>query len=149
FRVRVVENESLAHEIGVVVENRTVQVQQALLVDKQLGPIRSLEHFVAETGLLLPGKGVAQARAPTAFDAYAQPTVVDALLGHQRPDPARRNLRDLDHFSYLRWAHPHRLSRLTSRFAAVFAPTVWPLLHAIGCVVSATVAAPASGLFFL
>src|SRR5262245_13656161 len=97
LRVRVVEHEPLADQIRVVVEHGAVEIQQALPVHVDLRAVRPLEHFVAETRLLLPREGVAQPGAAAALDADAQSAFVDALLGHQRPDPARRNLADLNH----------------------------------------------------
>src|SRR5262245_40524368 len=82
LRVRVVEHEALADQVRVVVENRAVQVQQALLVDVDLRAFRPLEHFVAEARLLVPGERVAQPGTAAALDADAEPTLVDALLGH-------------------------------------------------------------------
>src|SRR5207253_4595358 len=76
---------------------RAVQEQQALLVDEDFRAVGSFEDFVAEPRLFLPRKGVAQARAAAAFDADAQSALADALLGHQRPDLARRALADLNH----------------------------------------------------
>src|SRR5216684_3056074 len=103
LRIRVVEDEAFADQAHVVIKDGAVQVQQALLVDVDLGPRRPFEDFITETRVLLPRKGIAQARAPAAFDANAQPAVVNALLGHQRADLARRRLCDLDHFLNLRW----------------------------------------------
>src|SRR5580704_5133995 len=97
LRVRVIEHEALADQARVVVEDGAVQVQQALLVDEDLRAVRPFEDLVADAGLLLPGEGVAQARAPAPLDADAQPALVDALLGHQLPDRARRRLTNLDH----------------------------------------------------
>src|SRR5262245_58387379 len=97
FGVRVVEHEPLADQVRVVVEHRAVQVKQALLVDVDLRTLGSLEHFVAEARLLLPGKDVAQPGTAAALDADAQSTIVDALLGHQRADLARRGFGNLDH----------------------------------------------------
>src|ERR1700730_4654502 len=97
FRVRVVEDEPLADQARVVVEDGAVQVQQALLVDEDLRAVRPFEDLVAQAGLLLPGEGVAQTRAPAPLDPDAQPTLVDALLGHQLPDRVRGRLTNLDH----------------------------------------------------
>src|SRR5262245_11049242 len=83
LRVRVVEDESLADQVRVVVEHRAVQKQQALLVHEDLGALGALEHLVAEPGLLLPCERVAQPRTAAALDADAQAAIVDALLGHQ------------------------------------------------------------------
>src|SRR5712691_8526808 len=97
FRVRVVEDEPLADQARVVVEDGPVQVQQALLVDEDLRALWPFEDLVADAGLLLPGEGVAQARAAAPLDPDAQPALVDALLGHQLPDRARGRLAYLDH----------------------------------------------------
>src|SRR5215213_6366840 len=97
FGVRVVEHETLADEIRVVVEHRAVQKQKALLVDEKLRSLRPLEHFIAQTGLSLPGKRIAQPGTSAALDADAQSAVADALLGHQRANLARGNFADLNH----------------------------------------------------
>src|SRR6476660_7910052 len=47
LRVRVVEDESFADEIRVVVEHGPVQEEQALLVHKELGAFGPLEYLVA------------------------------------------------------------------------------------------------------
>src|SRR5262249_27782057 len=103
--VRVVEHEALADQIRVVVEHGAVQIQQALLVDVNLRAVRPLEHLVAETRLLLPREGVAQPRAAPALDSDTQSTVVDALLGHQRTDPACGNLGNLNSHQSLAISH--------------------------------------------
>src|SRR5262249_12397019 len=97
LRVRVVEHEALADEVRVVVENRPVQIKQALLVDEELRPGRALEHFISQPRLPLPRKRVAEARAAAALDANAQSALVDALLGHQRPNLLRGDVADLNH----------------------------------------------------
>src|SRR5438552_5708826 len=97
FRVGVLEHESPGDEICVVLQHRAVQIQQAFFIDVQFRPERSLEHLVAQPGLLLPRKDVAQSRAATALDADAQPAIVDALIGHQGADLARGGFRDLNH----------------------------------------------------
>src|SRR5262249_22929276 len=97
LRVRVVEHESLADQIRVVVENRPVQIQQALLVDVNLRALRALEDFVAQPRLLVPGERVAQPGTAAALDAYAKSALVDALPGHQRPDLLRGHLGNLYH----------------------------------------------------
>src|SRR5687768_1614828 len=86
LRVRVVEDESLGDERRVVVENRAPEEQIALLVDEDPGALWPLEHLVAEAGLALPRERVAEARAAPALDAHTQPSLADALLGHQRFD---------------------------------------------------------------
>src|SRR5262245_30928452 len=95
--VRIVEDEPLADEIRVVVQHGAVQVQQALPVDEDLGAFRTLEDLVARSRDSLPGERVAQARAAATLHADAQSAVVDALLGHQRADFARRRFGDLNH----------------------------------------------------
>src|SRR4029450_12190868 len=105
LRVRVAEHETLADQIRVVVEHRAVEIQQALLVDVNLRAVRPFEYLVAETRLLLPRERVAQPRAAAALDADAQPALVDALLGHQRTDPARRNLGNLNSHHPLAISH--------------------------------------------
>src|SRR5206468_5184864 len=97
LRVGVLEHESPGDEIRVVIQHRAIQVQQAFPVDVQFRPERSLEHLVAQTGLLLPRKDVAQSRTAAALDADAQPAIVDALAGHQGADLARGGFRDLNH----------------------------------------------------
>src|SRR5262245_22363617 len=96
LRVRVVEHEALREERGVVIEGRALQEEIALLIHENLGAV-TFEDFVAETGHLLPGKGVAQARAATALHTDTETAVADALLGHQRFDLVRRSVGDLDH----------------------------------------------------
>src|SRR5262245_12050992 len=96
LRVRVVEHEALRKERGVVVERRAVQEEIALLVHENLGAV-TFEDLVTETGHLLPGKGVAQARAATALDTDTQTAIADALLGHQRLDLVRRGIGNLNH----------------------------------------------------
>src|SRR5439155_8189044 len=95
--VRVVEHESLADHVRVVVEHGPVEIQQALLVDEELRALGSFEDLVAEPWLFLPRERIAQSRAAAAFHADAQSAVVDALLGHQRADLARGRLRNLNH----------------------------------------------------
>src|SRR5690349_11714744 len=51
LRVRVVEDETLADQTGVVVQHRAVQKEQALLVDEDLRPVGAFEHLVAEPRL--------------------------------------------------------------------------------------------------
>src|SRR4029453_15524824 len=96
----------------VVVEHRSVEIQQALLVDEDLGAFRPLEDFVPQTRLPLPRERVAQPRTPAALDANAQAAIVDALLGHQRADLASRAFADLNH----RWlsATSYQLSAIGS-----------------------------------
>src|SRR5262249_15425144 len=93
----IVEHESLADHVRVVIEHGAVEEEQALLVDEDLRAFGPFEHFVTEPGLLLPRERVAQPRTPAALDADAQPALVDALLGHQRADLVRRRLADLNH----------------------------------------------------
>src|SRR5687767_10000918 len=81
--VRVVADEPFGDERRVVVEHGAPEEQIALLVDENLGALGPLEHLVSEAGLALPGEGVAQARTAPALDADAQPSLADALLGHQ------------------------------------------------------------------
>src|SRR5262249_5316929 len=95
--VRVVEHEPLADHVRVVVEHRAVEVEQALPVDEDLRAPGTFEHLITQARLPLPCEGIAQPRAAPALDADAQPTLVDALLGHQRADPARRGLGNLNH----------------------------------------------------
>src|SRR5580765_4091909 len=90
LRVRVVEDESFADEIRVVVEHGPVQEEQALLVHKELGAFGPLEYLVAGPRDFFPRERIAQARAAAALHADAQAALVDALLGHQRADLARR-----------------------------------------------------------
>src|SRR4030095_2349971 len=97
LRVRVVEDEALRKERGVVVERRALEEEKALLVHENLGAV-TFEDFVAETGHLLPGKGVAQARAATALDTDTETAIADALFGHQRFDLVRRRVSDLNRF---------------------------------------------------
>src|SRR5262249_28252736 len=97
LRVGVVEHEAFRDEVRVVVEHRSVEIQQALLVDEDLGAFRPLESFVPQTRLPLPRERVAQPRTPAALDANAQSAIVDALLGHQRADLACRAFADLNH----------------------------------------------------
>src|SRR4051812_26797409 len=75
--VRVVEHETLADQVRVVVEHGPVQVQQALSVDEDLRALGTLEHLVAEPRLPFPREGVAQPRAAAALDADTQPALVD------------------------------------------------------------------------
>src|SRR5258708_31963566 len=89
FGVRVVEDEPFADQVRVVVEHGAVQKEQALFVDVNLRAGRPLELFISQPRLPLPGKRIAQPGAPATFDADAQSTLVDALLGHQRADLAR------------------------------------------------------------
>src|SRR6266516_264222 len=63
LRVRVVEDEALADQGRVVVEDRAVQIQQAFPVDENLRARRTLEHLVAEPRLFFPRKRVAQSGA--------------------------------------------------------------------------------------
>src|SRR6185295_17168564 len=88
---------ALADHVRVVVEHGAVEIEQALLVDVDLRAVGPFEDLIAEPGLLLPRERVAQPRAPAALHADAQPTFVDALLGHQRADLARGGLTDLNH----------------------------------------------------
>src|SRR5687768_11373134 len=81
--VRVVEDETLGDERRVVVEHRPLEEQVALLVDEDLGAVGSLEHLVAKPRLALPGERVAETRAAAALHAHTQPSLADALLGHQ------------------------------------------------------------------
>src|SRR5215831_675371 len=97
--VRVVEDESLADEIRVVVQHGTVQKQQAFPVDEDLRAFRPLEDLVAGPRCPLPRERVAQARAAAALHADAQSALVDALLGHQRANLARRRFGDLNHYA--------------------------------------------------
>src|SRR5215831_4866027 len=95
--VRVVEDESLADEIRVVVQHGTVQEQQAFPVDEDLRAFRTLEDLVAGPRCPLPRERVAQARAAAALHADAQPALVDALFGHQRANLASGGVRNLNH----------------------------------------------------
>src|SRR5262245_2795527 len=105
LRVGVVEHEALRDEVRVVVEHCSVEIQQALLVDEDLGAFRPLEYFVPQTRLPLPRERVAQPRTPATLDANAQAAIVDALFGHQRADLARGAFADLNHAHYaVGWA---------------------------------------------
>src|SRR5215467_9348877 len=108
--VRVVEDESLADEIRVVVQHGTVQKQQAFPVDEDLRTFRTFEDFVAGSRCPLPRERVAQARAPAALHPDAQSALIDALLGHQRPDPASGSFGDLNHRFHGRPKGPHYIS---------------------------------------
>src|SRR5688572_840656 len=101
--VRVVEDEPFAEQIGVVIERGAVEKEIALLVDEDLGAVGPLEHLVAKARLALPRKRVAEARAAAALDSHAEPSLADALLGHQRTDLLGGGLGDLDH---RQWAAP-------------------------------------------
>src|SRR5262249_17116513 len=112
LRVRVVEHEALGDQIRVEVEDRAVQIEQALLVDEDPRILRPFEHFVAEARLLLPREGVAEARAPAALDADAESALVEALPGHQRLDLVSGDIGDLNHDSPAGLeARPARLRR--------------------------------------
>src|SRR5262245_55729198 len=86
--VRVVEHEPVADQVGVVVEHRAVEIQEALLVDIDLRAVGALEDLITQSRLLLPRERVAQPRASAALHADAQSSLVDALLGHQRANLA-------------------------------------------------------------
>src|SRR6266850_5555143 len=152
FRVRVVEDESLAEKLGVVVERGPVQKKMALLVDEDLRALRPLEHLVAEARLALPGEGVAETRAAAALHAHTKAAFADALLGHQRPDFLRGSLGYLNHCLQVRpEGGLHRVLSLRlpipapgSRVPAGIRP------YALGCACSATAFTPfASSCFFL
>src|SRR5689334_22759077 len=97
--VRIVEHETFANEVRVVVEHRSVEIQKTLLVDKNLGAFRPFVDLVAETRFLLPREGVTQPRASAALDPDAQTAILNALLGHQAADLACGSFRNLNHFS--------------------------------------------------
>src|ERR1700704_2240446 len=98
LRVRVVENEALGQQRGVVIESRPLEEEQALLVDEDFRAVRSVEHLVAQTRLAFPRKGVAQARTAATLHAHTKTPIADALLGHQRSDLPRCPFANLDHF---------------------------------------------------
>src|SRR4051794_12442076 len=60
FGVRVVEHKALAHETSVVVERGSVDVLEALGIDKHFRTVWSLEDVIGRLRGGLPGKHVAQ-----------------------------------------------------------------------------------------
>src|SRR5262249_46429469 len=82
LRVRVIEDESAADETRVVIEDGAVQIQQALLVDKNLRAIGTFKDFIAKAGFALPRKRVTQAGTASALHPDTQTALIDALLGH-------------------------------------------------------------------
>jgi len=91
-----VKDEPFADQVRVVVENRSPQEQKALFIDEDLRAIGTLEHLVAEARFLVPRKRVAQTRAATGLDADTKTTLSEALTRHQRANPGRRGLRNLN-----------------------------------------------------
>src|SRR5262249_17285447 len=79
FGVRVGEGEALAHQAGVVVEGRTVDVAVALRIDEDLRPFKSFEDVIVFARRGFPGERVAQTRTSTCLDPDPQPTLGNSV----------------------------------------------------------------------
>src|SRR5207244_2191796 len=97
--VGVHENEPLAHKSAVVVENRSVQVDIALQIAKELH-VLALEHLVARAGLGFEREIVGKTGASSAFYTNAQSGGLNAFFVHHAPDFFESLFCDLDcHYS--------------------------------------------------
>src|SRR4026209_1853266 len=90
------ELEISAHEIFVIVELRSLEIDCALGVNDDLDAIEVIDLIVL-TDLLVKIDRVAQARAASSFDAKAKPPFRDALDVDQAFDFLDRRLRQGDH----------------------------------------------------
>src|SRR6266702_1443334 len=96
-RVRILKDESLAHECLFVLERRAVQVQKTFRVHEDARAVL-LKNLVAVARLCVKPHGVGQTRAPAALHANAQaaPFGRDAFLFEQRADLPRSALGQVD-----------------------------------------------------
>src|SRR2546429_7448980 len=95
LHVRVAQIEARGHQLFLVVQLGTLQVEKALAIDDQPGAV-VLEHLVA-LARLVDVHLVGEAGAPAAHHLDAQPAAGEPLLGDEGLDLARRLVGHRDH----------------------------------------------------
>src|SRR5262245_45331841 len=98
LRVRVVENEPLAQETGVVVEDGAVDEGQALGIN---GNLRTVGALVDEVGVLagdFPSEDVFEAGTAAGLDPYTKAGLPLSPLVNHSPDMGGRVGGDFNHY---------------------------------------------------